>query len=58
MAELTNEKIFKNFIEKLENSQDLDPEFSKFVDEHFWELLDVKENKNESCTETSQKSRV
>ena len=48
MAKPTNEEIFKIFIEKIEGSEDLDPEFAKFVNENFWELLDIKEMKNGS----------
>ena len=33
-------EIIHNFVSKLaENSEDLDPEFSKLVDKHFWDLV-------------------
>lgn len=31
----------EEFVSKLiENMEDLDPEFSRLIDEHFWELVD------------------
>jgi len=33
-------KIIEDFISKLiENMEDMDPEISKLIDEHFWELV-------------------
>lgn len=31
-----NELLFKDI---LENIEDLDPEFSKLIDEHYWDLI-------------------
>ena len=40
MMEIFNTELWSKYIFKslLENMQDLPPEFSKCVDDHFWEL--------------------
>lgn len=38
-SEEEKEKIFEEFIKKLNNSQDLDPEFARIIIENYWDLL-------------------
>ena len=41
-------KILKDFVEKLvSNQKDLEPEYAKVVNDHFWELVEKKDLKVE-----------
>lgn len=37
--EKEKQRIFEAFVEKLNNSKDIDPEFAKIVEENFHDLL-------------------
>lgn len=49
MENKDKEQILKDFQRKLiEGQRDLDPDIAQFVNDHFWELIDGTENRDDS----------